>query len=250
MVYSRLDFSGGGPVIPIEEHLGPPVEISHEEFLALKAKHGENAEDQIIEISEEEFNELAQKHGGNLAETVDIPLSPREVNWSDLQKEGDGWIPLPADNQEILHSGAEQVNWQSVPLGETPTQENNKVRLPDSQTEWFPVVTDHKNTLPPINTNWQPVLADDTAVIQHVPVVQNDKTFTDLFTGELTNNGQDGVQQIPFVEPKADTGIQSIDTCVSSRSFFTFKDKVIYKGNECWVIHHFKDIMFPYDQCS
>ncbi|CAC5387800.1 unnamed protein product [Mytilus coruscus] len=108
----------GGEAMPVEEDLGPPMEISQADFEKLKRRHGEDKEGKVIEISENEFNELKEKVGGDTGTSikdVNIPESFLVGDWREIKTGEDGeWIPVPSPIHNV--PSEEHTKWPNAPV--------------------------------------------------------------------------------------------------------------------------------------
>jgi len=224
----------GGTAIPVEEHLGPPIEISHEEFTALTKKHGKEAEGMVLEISEDEFNALANKHGGEVEKTVEVvsvPVSSSDVDWQNIPiGEVVHWTPLsselisvetvdkPWPSHHEIQGG--EKSWQNIPIVE-PTQLVKQTRLvsgeppdkpshheiQDAEISWQNVPIVEQPQLVSIETVDKPShheIQDGETSWQNVPIVEQTQLFSVETAGKPSHHeiqdGETSWQNVPIVE--------------------------------------------------
>lgn len=267
----------GGTAIPVEEHLGPPIEISHEEFTALTKKHGKEAEGRVLEISEDEFNALSNKHGGEVEKTVEVvnvPVSSSDVDWQNTPiGEVVDWTPLsselisvetvdkPWPSHHEIQGG--EKSWQNIPIVEQPQLVSTETvdkpshhEIQDGGTSWQNVPIVEQTQLFSIETAGKPShheIQDGETSWQNVPIVEQ----TELHPTITIDQGE--WQNVETVDPtESRLGhewqhpvLRVIRTrpCSSSTYTFVLKNNVNYKNTECWVLPHFKNIYFSYVKC-
>jgi len=241
----------GGTAIPVEEHLGPPIEISHEEFTALTKKHGKEAEGMVLEISEDEFNALANKHGGEVEKTVEVvsvPVSSSDVDWQNIPiGEVVHWTPLsselisvetvdkPWPSHHEIQGG--EKSWQNIPIVE-PTQLVKQTRLVSGEPPDKP----SHHEIQDGETSWQNVpIVEQTELHPTITIDQGEWQNVETVDQTESRLGHEWQHPIPRV-------IRT-HPCSSSTYTFVLKNNVNYKNTECWVLPHFKNIYFSYVKC-